>query len=93
MHDKLYNELKAAFELAEIEIIDDSIEHSNHPSIIFKNSNETHFKVFIRGEYFNGKSAIEKHFMVLNVIGFAYDEGVHAVRIRVFGTDEDKNQN
>lgn len=86
MRDKLIERLKNHFNPCQVDVIDQSLEHTNHPSMMFKKSDETHFYIGICAPIFDGKSSLEKHRMVQEVVSFAYDEGVHAMKINVMGT-------
>lgn len=78
----LYEALKKEFETEYITIIDESQEHTNHPSMMYIDSKESHFKIYIKSKRFNGLKPTERHRLVNEAISFAFDLGLHAVKIR-----------
>lgn len=86
MKDILAEALYKKFSPCQVDVIDQSLEHTNHPSMMFKKSEETHFYIVICAPIFSGKTSIEKHRMVHDVVCFAYDQGVHSIKINVIGS-------
>ncbi|EJW05118.1 hypothetical protein EDEG_00788 [Edhazardia aedis USNM 41457] len=65
------------------EIINESDAHKNHKFALENTSYETHFKIVLQSENFNGKSIQERHRMVMEAISFAFEEGLHAVKLNL----------
>mmetsp|Transcript_39641 Transcript_39641/g.29282 ORF Transcript_39641/g.29282 Transcript_39641/m.29282 type:complete len:105 (+) Transcript_39641:51-365(+) len=65
-----------------LEIIDESGGHAGHAAM--KNhatSSETHFKVIVVSDIFEGKSVIDRHRMVNDLLKEEFDAGLHALSI------------
>ncbi len=74
---KLKKSLKPSF----IEVIDESHLHANHNPDA-KNGG-THFKVKIISSIFKGKSSIEKHRIVHEILDYELKNGVHALTLNL----------
>ena len=74
---KLKKHLKPSF----IEVIDESYLHANHNPDA-KNGG-THFKVKIISNIFKGKSNIEKHRIVYEILDYELKSGVHALTLNL----------
>jgi BolA protein len=66
---------------AYIEVIDDSIIHSNHSGI--KENTETHMRIIISTNMFQGKSLITQHRTINHLLQDEFKSGLHALSIRV----------
>jgi len=75
--NKLKKHLKPSF----IEVIDESHLHANHNPAA-KNGG-THFKVEIISDIFQGKSNVEKHRIVYQILDFELKNGVHALTLNL----------
>tara|TARA_B100001250_G_scaffold276861_1_gene239343 strand:+ start:263 stop:529 length:267 start_codon:yes stop_codon:yes gene_type:complete len=74
---KLKKHLKPSF----IEVVDESHLHANHNPDA-KNGG-THFKVEIISDIFQGKSNVEKHRIVYQILDFELKNGVHALTLNL----------
>ena len=77
----ILSKLKKHLEPSFIEVIDDSHLHANHNPDA-KNGG-THFKVKIISNTFKGKSSIEKHRIVYEILDSELKSGVHALTLNL----------
>ena len=75
----ILSKLKKHLEPSFIEVIDESHLHANHNPDA-KNGG-THFKVKIISSTFKGKSNIEKHRIVYEILDYELKSGVHALTL------------
>ena len=60
--DRITEKLTAAFAPQRLDVVDESHQHAGHAGS--RPGGETHFRVYIVSEAFQGKSRIERHRMV-----------------------------
>jgi BolA protein len=60
-------------------IRDDSTKHKNHKG--FVHGEETHLHIVVASRAFQGKSRLDRHRMILEIIRGEFDKGLHAVSI------------
>ena len=77
----ILSKLKKHLEPSFIEVIDESHLHANHNPDA-KNGG-THFKVKIISKTFQGKSNIEKHRIVYEILDSELKNGVHALTLNL----------
>lgn len=65
-----------------LEIIDDSARHAGHAAVHGVEGGETHFRIEIASPAFAGKSRLERHRMVQELVKVEFDTGLHALQIR-----------
>ncbi len=75
--------LTKAFAPVELEIIDESEAHRGHGG--YRDGGETHFKVIIRAEAFNGMGRVAQQRAVMAALKQELDERVHALALVVSG--------
>ena len=74
--------LTESFKPAHLEIIDESYKHAGHAAMKEHNrSGETHFKVVIVSDDFDGKMLIDRHRAVNDCLADELQTGVHALSI------------
>ena len=71
--------LQAAFEPIVLEVIDESSQHQGHAGA--RPDGESHFRVRIVAAAFKGKSRVEQHRMINQVLALELKERVHALAI------------
>ncbi len=76
---RITQKLTEAFSPAELNVIDESHKHAGHVGA--RPEGETHFKVVIVSEAFQGKSRIEQHRLINQVLAEELAERVHALSI------------
>ena len=82
----IISKLTQAFAPAELEVVDDSERHRGHSG--YREGGETHFSVRIVADAFAGKSRIERHRMVNELLADELSGGVHALALSVRTPDE-----
>ena len=71
--------LQAAFAPIALEVIDESSQHQGHAGA--RPDGESHFRVRIVAAAFKGKSRVEQHRMINQVLALELKERVHALAI------------
>ena len=75
----IMQKLTDAFTPAELEVIDESHKHAGHVGA--RPEGETHFKVIIVADAFEGKSLIQRHRLVNETLAAELADRVHALSI------------
>ncbi|RJF66281.1 BolA family protein [Rhodopseudomonas palustris] len=78
--DTLTQKLREAFTPESLDVIDESNLHEGHAG--HSGRSETHFRVHIVSPAFAGKSRIERHRMVNDLLAAELKGGVHALAIK-----------
>jgi BolA protein len=65
---------------AELAVTDESEKHRGHAG--WREGGETHFRLYIVSEAFVGKSRIDRHRLVNEVLKGAFDRGLHALALQ-----------
>ena len=84
--DTITLKLTQAFAPAEIEVVDDSERHRGHSG--YRDGGETHFNVRIVAEAFAGKSRIERHRMINELLADELAGPVHALALKIATPEE-----
>src|SRR5262245_42196962 len=79
--------LSQAFAPQRLEVVDESHQHEGHAG--HRPGGETHFRLYIVSEAFQGKSRIERHRMVNELLSGELKGGVHALAIHASAPGED----
>lgn len=79
--------LVEAFEPSFLSILDESARHAGHSGA--REGGESHYRIEIVSKKFAGKSRVEQHRMVYEVIKPLIDEGLHAVALSTEAPSED----
>jgi BolA family transcriptional regulator, general stress-responsive regulator len=77
--DRIIEKLNGAFTPARLDVQDESHQHAGHAGS--RPGGETHFRVYIVSDVFQGKSRIERHRMVNAALAQELAGGVHALAI------------
>ena len=78
--DIIINKLREAFVPESLDVADESHLHEGHAG--HRPGGETHFRVYIVSQAFEGKSRIERHRMVNTTLGAELTGSVHALAIK-----------
>jgi len=84
--EQITEKLRRAFSPLRLDVVDDSARHAGHAGA--RPEGETHFRVAIVAEAFAGKSALERHRMVNEVLADELAGPVHALNIAARAPDE-----
>ncbi len=80
VRDTITNKLNEAFSPESLEVIDESRLHVGHAG--HRPGGETHFRVHIVSQAFEGKSRIDRHRMVNTVLAAELAGTVHALAVK-----------
>jgi BolA protein len=84
--DRIAEKLTKAFAPTRLDVADESHQHAGHAGS--RPGGETHFRVDIVSEAFRGKSRVERHRMVNEILSDELKSGVHALAIRASAPEE-----
>ena len=73
--------LEAAFDPAELEVVDDSEAHRGHAG--FREGGQSHFNVRIRAAGFDGMGRVERHRAVHRALGADLVGRIHALALDI----------
>jgi BolA family transcriptional regulator, general stress-responsive regulator len=65
---------------SELTVTDESEQHRGHGG--WREGGETHFRVYIVSDVFTGKSRVDRHRLVNDVLKEAFDRGLHALAVQ-----------
>ena len=77
--DIITNKLREAFSPESLQVVDESHLHEGHAG--HRPSGETHFRVYIVSQAFQGKSRVERHRMINATLAQELSSRVHALAI------------
>lgn len=84
--DILTRKLTEAFTPQSLNVVDESHQHEGHAGA--RPGGQTHFKVYIVSEAFKGKTRIDRHRMINQVLADDLAAGVHALAIHATAPGE-----
>jgi BolA family transcriptional regulator, general stress-responsive regulator len=84
--DAIIDKLRKAFAPQSLDVADESYQHVGHAG--HREGGENHFRVYIVSEAFRGKSRIERHRMVNDLLSGELKSGVHALAIHAAAPGE-----
>ena len=87
MIELIKNKIKDQINISEIEIIDESAGHANHPGI----SGGGHYKALIISNDFNEKTLVERHQMIYKALGELMTNEIHAFSMKTMTEEEFKS--
>ena len=80
------DKLTVAFAPQSLDVVDESHQHAGHAG--HRPGGQTHFRVHIVSESFRGKSRIESHRMINQILSSELASGVHALAIHASAPGE-----
>ena len=80
--ERIENTLSNEFDLAHLEVLDESGNHS------VPEGAESHFKVVTVAAAFDGVSRIQRHRLINAALAAEFDAGMHALAIHAYTADE-----
>ena len=75
--------LRDAFNVAQLEIIDESVFHASHTAMRDNSETLTHIHVRIGAPELLGLSRVSQHQKIYDALQPAIDNGLHAIRIEI----------
>ena len=79
--DTIAQKLKTALKPQEIDVQDVSHKHAGHAG--WREGGGTHFKVTIKATAFSGKSRLQRHRMVNNILSDDLARSIHALELHL----------
>jgi BolA protein len=76
---RITEKLTAAFRPQSLEVVDESHQHEGHAG--HRPGGETHFRIYIVSDAFNGKPRLARHRMINEALSGELAGGVHALAI------------
>lgn len=86
--EDITHKLNEAFRPERLDVVDESHLHEGHSG--HRPGGETHFRVHIVSNAFEGKSRIDRHRMINAVLAPELAGGVHALAIKAQAPDESR---
>jgi len=81
--------LQEAFAPESLDVVDESHLHAGHAG--HRPGGETHFRVYIVSQAFEGKSRLDRHRMINQVLADDLASGVHALALKAHAPGEAGN--
>ena len=81
IRDEIEMKLRAAFDPAALQVVDDSESHRGHGG--WRDGGETHFNVMIRAAQFQGMSRLARHRAIHAALGQELVARIHALALDV----------
>jgi BolA protein len=85
--DDIMRKLQEAFAPDSIEVIDESDRHQGHAG--HRPAGQTHFRVYIVSKAFSGKTRLDRHRMINQVLAADLAGGLHALAIHADAPGEE----
>ncbi len=85
------NKLKDGLSASHVSVVDESKLHANHLST--KHTGGGHYRVAVVSDSFKGKTNVERHRMVHQVLEGELKGAIHALSIKAFTREEWKTKN
>ena len=86
MADVITKKLTEAFTPQSLKVLDESHQHEGHAG--HRPGGQTHYRVYIVAEAFKGKTRLERHRMINELLSAELTSGVHALAIHAAAPDE-----
>jgi BolA protein len=80
LKDRIDAALRERLQPISLTVVDESHQHIGHAG--WREGGETHFRLDIVSAAFAGKSRVERHRMVNEVLADAFQQGLHALAIK-----------
>jgi BolA protein len=84
--ERIRTQLESAFAAARVSVIDDSARHVGHAEA---RAGAGHFQVRIESQAFTGRSRLQRHRMVYEVLANMMPGDIHALNIEAISPDDD----
>src|SRR5437870_12991967 len=86
VRNSIVEKLSTAFAPLRLDVVDDSHRHEGHAG--HRPGGESHFSISIVAEAFSGKSRIERHRMINEILREEFEGGVHELAIEALAPGE-----
>ncbi|HEY5225717.1 MAG TPA: BolA family protein [Methylovirgula sp.] len=86
MAQRIVEKLQSALTPVSLEVIDESRKHAGHAHVVARAgtasaSGETHFRIKVVSDAFTGKSRVDRHRTINDLLGAELADTVHALSI------------
>jgi len=88
VRDIITKKLKDAFTPESIDVVDESDLHQGHAG--HRPGGQSHFRVYIVSQAFSGKSRVDRHRMINQVLSDDLASGIHALAIHAAAPGEQR---
>ena len=88
--DTITDKLNRAFAPESLRVVDESEQHRGHAG--HRPGGETHFRIYIVAQVFEGKSRLERHRLINLTLAGELKGGVHAIAIHATAPREQGDQ-
>ena len=85
--DRIRTKLEASLAPARLELVDESALHAGHAGA--RPEGESHFRLLIVADMFNGRGRLERQRMVYHALGDLMTTDIHALSIKALTPTED----
>jgi stress-induced morphogen len=82
VYKAIVSKLQEGLQPTEIELIDDSASHRGHAGMKGKDAIESHFKLRVVSEKFEGLPLVQRHQLVYGLLSAEFAAGLHALNIK-----------
>jgi BolA family transcriptional regulator, general stress-responsive regulator len=86
LEDWINTTLRERLNPISLSVVDESHQHVGHGG--WREGGETHFRIDIVSAAFEGKSRVERHRMVNDLLAEAFERGLHALAIKARAPSE-----
>ncbi len=86
LETRMREKLMIAFEPTRLDVVNESELHAGHRSS--PGTGESHFRLLIVSPVFDGKSRVERHRMVNDLLAAELEAGVHALAFKTYAPGE-----
>jgi BolA family transcriptional regulator, general stress-responsive regulator len=86
MQERIVGRLKAALDPAALEVVDESDRHVGHVGA--REGGGTHYRVRVVSARFKGRSRVERHRLVNDLLKAEFADGLHALALTAKAPDE-----
>ena len=87
LQSRMREKLMVSLEPTRLDVVNESHQHAGHASS--PGTGESHFRVLIVSKDFAGKSRVERHRMVNDLLRDELRDGVHALAIKALAPGEE----
>eukprot|EP01027_Heterolobosea_sp_BB2_P005719 GEZU01008704.1.p1 GENE.GEZU01008704.1~~GEZU01008704.1.p1 ORF type:complete len:120 (-),score=19.32 GEZU01008704.1:14-373(-) len=92
VYESIKAKLTAALKPVSLNIVDESYKHAGHAAMKGLAARETHFLVEIVSDEFKGKTLLQRHKMVNELLAEELRTGVHALSIQTRTPEEEERK-
>ena len=85
--DLITKKLTEAFAPQSLKVVDESDQHEGHAG--HRPGGQTHYRIYIVSEAFKGKTRLERHRMINQLLSAEMEGGIHALAIHAAAPGED----